>query len=76
MNRGELRARIRDEIERRGYAAVPSRELWAAFAAPGEDSNVSFDDALRGFAAVNGWAVRRGGPAPDDTFAFYPGGQS
>ncbi len=70
MTRGELRARIRDEIERRGSAAVPSSELWAAFAAPGEDTALPFDDALRGFAAYNGWVVRRDELAPADTFVF------
>ena len=73
MTRGELRARIRDEIGRRGYAAVSSDELWAAFNAPGEDTSLSFDEALRGFAAYNGWGVRGGDPA--DTFVFYPAGR-
>jgi hypothetical protein len=74
MTRDELRNRIRSEVARRGYAVVPSGELWGAFSGPGEDTSVSFDDALRGFAAVNGWEVRRGDPAPADAFAFYPAG--
>jgi hypothetical protein len=72
MTREEVRASIRGEIERQGYAVVLSGELWAAFAAPGEDASVSFEDALRGFAAVNGWVVRRADSAPADAFAFYP----
>ena len=72
MTRGELRARIQNEIERRGYAAVTLGDLWAAFAAPGEDTTVPFDDALRGFAAVNGWEMLRGDGAPADTFSFRP----
>lgn len=72
MNREELRANIRGEIERQGYAVVQSGELWMVFAGPGEDASVSFEDALRGFAAVNGWVVRRADPAPADAFAFYP----
>ena len=76
MTREELRARIGGEVERQGYAVVRAAELWVAFAAPGEDTTVSFNDALRGFAAVNGWEVRRGDPAPDDVFTFYPKGRA
>jgi hypothetical protein len=42
-DREELRDRIRGEVERRGYAVITSGELWAAFAAFGEDPSVSFD---------------------------------
>ena len=72
MTRQELRSRIKDGIERLGCAAVSTSELWSAFAAPGEDPSLSFDDALRGFAAYNGWSVRRDDPAAADTFFFYP----
>ncbi len=72
MTRGELRARIRAEVERQGYAAVPSAELWSAFAAPGEDPSLPFDEALRGFAAYNGWSVRRDDLPPADAFIFRP----
>jgi hypothetical protein len=72
VTRGELRARISGEIERHGHASVPSSELWAAFSAPGEDPSLSFDDALRGFAAYNGWSVRRDDLAAADAFIFRP----
>lgn len=75
MTRDELRDRIRTEVERRGHALVPAGELWAAFSAHGEDAYVSFDDALRGFAAVNAWEVRRGGGAAADHYSFHPKGQ-
>jgi hypothetical protein len=75
MTREELRARIRSEVERQGYAIVTAGEAWEALAAQGEDAAVSFDNALRGFAAFNGWEVRRYDPAPADAFAFYPAGQ-
>ena len=70
-----MRARIRSEVERQGHAVIPSVEIWGAFAAPGEDASVSFDAALRGFAAVNGWEVRRNDPTLVETFAFYTAGQ-
>jgi hypothetical protein len=72
MTRCEMRARIGDEIGRRGWAAVLSSELWAAFAAPGEDPSLSFDDAPRGFAVCNGWGVRRDDLVPAAAFVFYP----
>ena len=76
MTREELRERIRDEIGRQGYAVVPSGDVWGAFAAPGEDTSVSFDDALNAFAAFNGWVVRRNDPALAGVFAFYRAGQA
>lgn len=75
MTRDELRDRIRTEVERHGHALIPAGELWAAFSARGEDASVSFDDALRGFAAVNAWEVRRGGTSPAEHYSFHPKGQ-
>jgi hypothetical protein len=76
MTREELRARIRSEVGRQGYALVTAGEAWEAFVAPGEDATVSFISALHGFAAFNGWEVRRYDPAPADSFVFYPAGQA
>jgi len=75
MTREELRDRIRTEIERHGRALIPAVELWAVFSAADEDASVSFDDALRGFAMVNAWEVRRGTAAAVDHYSFHPKGQ-
>jgi len=75
MTREELRDNIRTEVERNGHAVIPAVELWAAFSAPGEDAYVTYDEALRGFAAVNAWEVRRGDTAAADHYSFHPKGQ-
>ena len=75
MTREELKARIQSDVERQGYAVIPSGKVWEVFVAPGEDTSVSFDNALSGFAVINGWEVRRNVPALADMFAFYPAGE-
>jgi len=72
MTREELRARIREGIGLRGHFAVTAGDLWAAFNSPGEDTSVPFNDALRGFAAVNGWEARRGQEGEADAITFRP----
>lgn len=72
MTREELRDRIRTEVGMHGHALIPAGELWAAFSARGEDASVSFDDSLRGFAAVNAWEVRRGDTSAVDHYSFHP----
>ena len=72
MTRGELRARIREEIARRGHCVVTAGDLWSAFNSPGEDPSVPFDEALLGFAAVNGWEALRSPGVEADTITFRP----